>query len=238
MSVRFTVTALTAACALGLAACAPAWVPVIGKTPDMQTKSVTAIKTVRVHRIAVMPLLSGPGVPDDAADTVTAELQAQMKLQAGWDLVPSVDVESALQKLPPTTARNLESNAIALGKAVSADGVIYGRVIKYRERVGADYAASSPAAVAFNLHLIAVNQGVVLWSAQFDKEQQSLTDNVFDIYNFVKNQARWLMANEIAQQGVDVAVNSLHGKLNMEEPAVHFQVAPYQSKYSDNLNEN
>ena len=215
-------------------ACAPAWVPVIGKNPEVQTHAVLGIKTVRIHRVAVLPLINGAGVPDDAGDTVTAELQARMALEAGWDLVPAADVSDALEKLPPTTSKNLQSNALALGKAVQADGVIYGVVQTYRERVGADYAAASPAKVAFSLHLVALNNGQVIWSARFEREQQSLTENVFEVYDFIKHQGRWLMAHEIAQQGVEQSVKNLHSKLNMEEQVEHFKVPQYEGPFDDN----
>ncbi|HLH75773.1 MAG TPA: hypothetical protein VKV28_03100 [Candidatus Binataceae bacterium] len=220
--------------ALLAAACAPAWVPVIGKNPEVQTHAVLGIKTVRIHRIAVLPLINAAGVPDDAGDTITAELQARMALEAEWDLVPASDVDDALSKLPPTTANNLQSNALALGKAVQADGVIYGKVQTYRERVGADYAAASPAEVAFSLDLVALSNKQVIWSARFEREQQSLTENVFEVYDFIKHQGRWLLAHEIAQQGVDQAVKNLHSKLNLQEQIEHFKVPQYEGPFDDN----
>lgn len=215
------------------AACAPAWVPVIGKNPDVQTHAVLGIKSIRVHRIAVMPLLNGPDVSSDAGDTVGAEIEARMILNAGWDVVPMSDVTAALEKLPPTTAGNLEDNAIAVGKAVGADGVVYGEVTTWRERVGSDYAAASPAAVAFSLHLVAISNRQVLWSAHFNKEQKSLSENIFDLANFVRNSGRWVMAHEIAQEGVNQAVANLHSKLNLEEQVEHFPVPRYQGKFGE-----
>lgn len=224
---------MVAALLLWSAGCAPAWVPVIGKSPDVQSHAVLGIKSVRVHRIAVMPLLDGPGVNSEAGDTVAAELEAKMVLDAGWDVVPMSEVSDALAKLPPTTPGNVEQNAIAVGKAVGADGVIYGDVTTWHERVGADYAAASPAAVAFSLHLVAMSDHQVLWSAHFRKQQKSLSENIFDLANFLRNSGRWVMAHEIAQEGVNQAVADLHSKLNFEEQVEHFPVPRFQGKFGE-----
>ena len=51
-------------------------------------------------------------------------------------------------------SRNLDENALKLGHDVSADGVLYGTVERYQERVGMDYSAASPASVAFSLKFV------------------------------------------------------------------------------------
>lgn len=231
--IKSELAAKAAICAgvLLLAACAPAWVPVVGKNPDVQVQSVRSIKSVRVRRIAVMPLVEAPGVAEGAGDSVTAELQAKMALEAGWQMISESDVAEAMQKLPPTTAANLKQNAIALGKAVSADGVLYGNIESYKERVGADYAASSPASVAFTLHLVEVANGQDIWTAGFQKSQKALTDNVFNVVNFLQNSGRWVRAHEIANEGVDAAIEDLHNKLYVKEQYQPFPIAPYEGKF-------
>jgi hypothetical protein len=223
--------------ALVCVCCAPAWVPVVGKSPDVQTDAVRSIKAVHVRRIAVMPPIEAPApgstVAEGASDSLTAELQAKMALEAGWQMVPESDVAEAMQKLPPTNAADLKQNAIELGHKVAADGVLYGEIETYKERVGADYAASSPAAVAFSLHLVDIKSGQVIWNAHFHKSQKALSENVFDLATFVQNSGRWVRAHEIAAEGVDQAVENLHNKLNLQQEAPSFPIAPYQGKYDN-----
>ncbi len=172
-----------AVCALALlcVSCAPAWVPVVGKSPEVQADSVRSIKTIRLRRIAVMPPIEAPApgstVAEGATDSLTAELQAKMALEAGWQLIPESDVVDAMQKLPPTNAADLQQNAIELGHKTGADGVLYGEIETYKERVGSDYAAASPAAVAFTLHLVDLKSGQVIWNARFHKSQKALNEN-------------------------------------------------------------
>lgn len=249
MRLRPTRWMVPAACIAALAACSsgthvkgiPSNVPVIGQAPDVHVQAVRSIKNITVKRIAVMPIIEAPNsdrapgarqnnaVADGSGETITAELVTQMSLDAGWTVVPDSDVEDAMNKLPPTTSANLQQNAIALGIAVSADAVIYGKVEKYKERVGVDYAAASPAAVSFTLYFLDMNTRQVVWTAQFEKTQKALTENVLDLVGFFQNQGRWVRAHEIAMEGVQEAVADLHGQLNLNQNVKHFETGTYES---------
>jgi hypothetical protein len=204
----------------------------IARSHDLQTHAVRSIKTVSVNRIAVMPLLDAPplgGEPleGNGAEAVTAELYSQVSIAGGWEVIPSDDVEAAMQKMPPTTPDNLDENALQLAHEVSADGVLYGRVERYKERVGLDYAAASPAAVTFSLKFLDYKSKQVIWSAKFNKSQKALSQNIFDLANFVQHSARWVRAHEIALEGVTQAVADLHGSLNLQNNSKHFEAGSY-----------
>lgn len=193
--------------------------PVVGGDSSLQTHSVRLIKSVVMRRVAVMPFIDHPNatgekIEDDAADALTAVVYSRMSLVSGWDVVPESDVQPVMDQLPPTTLSNLKENARKLGRQVSADAVLCGTVTRYKERVGEDYAAQSPAAVAFEMRLIDVHNGVVLWTARYAKQQTSLSQNIFDLPAFLNNRGRWVRASDIAQHGVDEAVNNLRDKLN------------------------
>jgi hypothetical protein len=201
-------------------------------SPNLQTSAVRAIKTIDINRVAVMPIVAvgpqdGDPLAPGAADAVTAELYSRVALAGGWEVVPQEDVLQAMQKLPPTTLNNLDENARALAREVSADGVIYGVVERYIERVGIDYAAASPAAVSFQLKFLAAAPNEVVWTANFAKEQKALSQNLFDLVNFVRVTGRWVRAHEIAMQGVTQAVDNLHASLNLQENIRRFETGTY-----------
>ena len=205
----------------------PSRVPFIGRTPDLTVHAVKSIKTVRVARIAVMPLLDAPSknngtVIEGSGETVTAELIGQVALAGGWELVPETDVADALQKLPPVTPANQEAVAAALGKKVNADVVLFGTVDRFKERVGVAYAAESPASVEFTLHLVQVQSGQVVWTAKFARSQKALFENVFNLVNFVKAEGRWVKAHEIAQDGIQEAVANLHDEVTLARAEARF----------------
>ncbi len=203
--------------------------PVIG-SQDLTIHAVRSIKTIPVHRVAVMPLINYPDVTEPnsiqegAAESISAQLYSQMELAGGWEIVPEEDVTQAMQKLPPTTRANLDANALALAHDVSADAVLYGTVHKYQDRVGYSYAASQPASVAFTLFFVHQNTKQIIWRAQFAKTQESLSQNAFNIVNWLQNQGRWVRAVDIATAGVDEAVQNLHSHLNLTGGVKYFPV--------------
>jgi hypothetical protein len=159
-------------------------------------------------------------------------------MAGGWDPIPESDVMDAMQKMPPTTLDDLDQNALKLGHDVSADGVLYGTVERYKERVGMDYSASSPAAVSFSLKFVDMKSGQIVWTAKFAKSQAALSQNLFDLANFVQRSGRWVRAHEIAQEGVKEAVSDLHGDLNLSQNVKRFETGSYgelksgQQRYS------
>ncbi|HYK66042.1 MAG TPA: hypothetical protein VEY94_13955 [Patescibacteria group bacterium] len=198
---------------------------------DVKAHAVRSIKTITINRVAVMPLIESPGggepLAPGAAETITAELYSQVAMAGGWDPIPEQDVQDAMQKMPPSTMGNLDQNALKLGHDVSADGVIYGTVDKYTERVGMDYSAASPAAVAFTLKFVDLKSGQIVWTAKFFKSQAALSQNLFDLANFVQRSGRWVRAHEIAQEGVQEAVANLHGDLNLSQNVKRFETGSY-----------
>jgi hypothetical protein len=195
--------------------------PFMNSTPGLEVHAVRSIRQVIVHRIAVMPLIDEPDVvdrslPTGAAGSITAQLYARANVIGGWEVVPQDDVDSALQQMPPTTPADMDRNALELGRKLSADGVIYGSVHRYRERVGFDYAAQKPAAVAFVLKFVDENSKQVVWTARFAREQKSLAENVFDLPNFLSHGGRWVRARDIAAEGVQSALANLQSKLTVQ----------------------
>lgn len=198
---------------------------------DVKSHAVRSIKTIEINRVAVMPLVEDPGTGDalapGAAEAISAELYSQVAVAGGWDPIATQDVDDAMQKMPPTTPGNLDANALRLGHDVSADGVIYGTVEKYQERVGMDYSAASPASVAFSLKFVDMKSRQIVWTAKFAKSQAALSQNLFDLANFVQRSGRWVRAHEIAQEGVKEAVADLHGDLNLSQNVKRFETGSY-----------
>jgi hypothetical protein len=199
---------------------------------DVKSHAVRSIKTIAINRIAVMPIVEdaqGGAEPlaPGGAEAISAELYSTVAVAGGWDPIPEQDVMDALQKMPPTTLANLDENALRLGHDVSADGVLYGTVEKFQERVGMDYSAQSPASVAFSLKFVDLKSKEIVWTAKFAKSQAALSQNLFDFANFVQRSGRWVRAHEIAQEGVKESVADLHGDLNLSQNVKRFETGSY-----------
>jgi hypothetical protein len=91
---------------------------------------------------------------------------------------------------------------LELGQKTGADAVMAGYIYRFEERKGSNYAAEKPASVAFDLHLIRVADGRVLWSGHFKETQQALTDNLYEFDSFVKRGAKWVTARDMAADAI------------------------------------
>ena len=195
--------------------------PGLHGTSGLEVHAVRSIKTVIIHKIAVMPLADQADqvdktLPPDSAQSITAAIYARANEIGGWEVVAQEDVDTAMQQLPPLTLADLDQNALALGRKVAADGVIYGTVNRYHERVGFDYAAQTPAAVAFTLNFVDENSKQVVWTAKFARQQKALSENILDLPNFLSHGARWVRAHDIAVEGINGALDNLQSKLTVE----------------------
>ena len=154
---------------------------------------------------------SAPGPVTDPAPILTRYLLNVMKGLAGWSLVPKKDVQEAMVVWGSAQA---DSRANKVGARVNADAVLYGRIFRYQERVGAaGWGAKSPASVAFALYLMDVRGETIVWQARFQETQRPLSENIFALGEFVLRGAKWLTAEELALAGIKKAVQRLQQAL-------------------------
>jgi hypothetical protein len=199
---------------------------------DAKTEAAPAMKQLTIDRITILPLVGDPpkeGAPlaPGATDAITAELYSQAALAGGWQVVPLDDVTQALQNLPPSTPADLETNAFALGRLVAADGVLFGTVERYQERVGIDDSDAKPAAVTFALKFMDMTTKQVVWTSKFSKTQKGFAQSLTNLVNFVQKEGRWIHAQEVAEVGVEQSVADLHRHLTFVADSKHFETGTY-----------
>lgn len=177
-----------------------------------------------IKLLAVMPLVpvqasedkptsrddERPPLTPDAARIVTAQIYSVMVESPKWHFVPDLTVDTALRRLK---ADSPEQRASALGKAVNADGVLYGEVWRFRDRLGSEYGARFPASVAFRLALLEVASGKTVWQGEFDQTQQPLSENLLDWWMFWRVGPRWFTGAELSQLGVEQLLEDLQKHL-------------------------
>jgi hypothetical protein len=192
---------------------------------NLQSRHSSDLESRKIRRIAVIPpsVLRGespaktaqPGSSESRSDRDAAEVLARATYSSllslpGWQAVSDSEVREVAENVPPgVEATRMRS----ISQMVYADAVIVGRVSRFRERVGDEWGAKSPAAVSFVLDLIDVQRGDVIWSARFDETQKSLSENIFAIGEFSQRGGRWLSAEQLMQEGVKKAIGQLHQTL-------------------------
>ncbi len=98
-----------------------------------------------------------------------------------------------------------------VGSELGAEGVVTGYVYRFRERKGVSYAVEQPAAVAFDIHLLRVSDGVLVWRGTFDKEQSSLMEDLLQFASFFRGKGKWLTARELTGEGIEQLLNTFPG---------------------------
>lgn len=181
---------------------------------SLESRHASDLGERKIKRIAVLPpdltWLESKAKEEEADVILSRYMYAAMSGLPDWQIVSDREVKEATSSLP----RGADATrSRKLGELVYADAVIFGRMLRYKERVGEAWGAKSPASVSFVLNLWDVKRGDRVWSARFDETQQSLSENLLGIGDIPKRGVKWLTADELALHGVKKAVNHLHRTL-------------------------
>jgi hypothetical protein len=192
---------------------------------NIQSKHATDVEARKIRRIAVippsvlttqekprLPYTSAPSTERRPSEQEPNELLARLVYStiasmSKWQIVSESEVREVAQTVSPG-AETTRLRKIA--EMVYADAVIVGRIERYRERIGDEWGAKSPASVAFVLDLIDIRRGDVVWSARFDETQKPLTENIFALGDIGQRGIRWLSAEQLTHEGVKKALAQLH----------------------------
>jgi hypothetical protein len=98
-----------------------------------------------------------------------------------------------------------------VGSELGAEGIVTGHVYRFRERKGEPYAAEQPASVAFEIHLLRVEDGVLVWRGSFDRTQSALMENLLQAPSFYREKGRWVTAEELAEEGLELMLKTFPG---------------------------
>lgn len=144
-----------------------------------------------------------------AADRLTGRLFGKLLDAKKYHLIPPGQARGVFSSII-SSGSLLEDVEIAqkIGQNLSAESVLLGYTYRWKERAGTDYAVNHPASVAFDLYLIRTLDGSVLWKGKFDKTQQSLSENLFDMGTFLKGKGKWMKAEELADLGLENLLSS------------------------------
>lgn len=131
-----------------------------------------------------------------------AEPNIQWVAAQGPDMAANPESDSR-----PELIRLLQS----LGHRHRADGVLIGYLYAFRERQGGALGADSPAYVAFEVVLVSVESGRLLWQPKFSETQEPLNQNLFELGKFIQRKGRWVTAREMATQALKEMLQTYPG---------------------------
>ena len=155
-------------------------------------------------------VFSGEPVPEQVVDKLTASLFERIVKEKRFELISPGQARGVYSSLKLSDVVGSEIEIIQkIGLAFSAEAVLIGYVYRFREREGTDFAVNRAASVAFDLYLLQPRDGAILWKSRFDKTQQHLSQNIFDVNTFMKGQGRWMTAERLAEIGLESMLGGL-----------------------------
>ena len=201
----FIVTALLFACKSGAPVRETATQPSTnGKLLILPFKDMSAIYGENVSvRCPLCGNVFVTGEVAEGADSVlTNRLFFLLSDRDDIELIPQGKEQGVWSKL--LSGRLSERSLIVeTGSALGADAVLAGYIYRFRERIGNRYSVDSPASVAFDVHLVNVANGRIMWIGHLDETQQPLSDNLLQLGTFIKRKGTWITADEIAFSGLE-----------------------------------
>ena len=154
-------------------------------------------------------------LPRDAGRAVTGQIYSVIANRSDFRFVPDLTVSDA-SKLAGIASGPLLERARELGKAVGADGVIFGTVSRFDERVGTELGATEPASVSFDLNLLETTSDQVVWHGEYAKTQEPLTSNLLQFWMFWRSGPRWISARELARLGAEQLLEDMRSVMHIE----------------------
>lgn len=144
-------------------------------------------------------------VEKGADKMLTDHVASLLKSRKDLELVPESQAEGVLSTILSDESAELPERELLtkVGFSLGADAVLAGKVYRFVERDGTGFSAKSPAAVAFELDLILVSDGRVVWSGHFDETQKSLFENLFQWNTFWQRKGLWITAEQLATEGLN-----------------------------------
>lgn len=148
----------------------------------------------------------GP-VSDGAESLLTDYVLAALEKRAEFSLIHPGQARAALARMSLENEDLVPDRQaiVNIGNALSADAVLAGFVYRFKDRVGTAYGVDSPASVAFELHLVQMPDGRIVWSASVDDTQLSLSEDLFQVGKFIERKGRWVTASDMAREALDAA---------------------------------
>ena len=155
--------------------------------------------SISVPPTTEQPLRQTVTVPTRAGDIVTQLLWSRLKSRQGVTVLSPSEAAKALASPATPQSPAGQSPAVTVAKQLKADASLIGQVLVYQERVGGRFGANPPAAVGFEVKVVAAD-GQVLWVGNYYERQRPMIE---DMMGFLERWGMFVTAEELATYGVE-----------------------------------
>ena len=144
-------------------------------------------------------------VIEDADHFLTEHLISIINRHKGIQLISLNKARKVYNQLLPQGEKEIPNRekVVEIGRTLGANAVLVGYVYRFKDREGTPYSVDTPASVAFDIDLVDVKDGQIIWYGRFNETQQALTEDLFQLKKFIKRKGGWITAWEMAVSGLE-----------------------------------
>ncbi len=135
-------------------------------------------------------------VPAFAGEKITDLMWVNLRARSGLQLISPRQSARVAREISGGSAVEMVSTH-KIAQRLRADAALSGKVLVYQERVGGRLGADPPAAVGFEVKLVA-SDGMVLWEGNYYERQRPMTE---DLWGFIQRYGMFVTAEELAAYG-------------------------------------
>lgn len=177
---------------------------IVNASPDISKYN---IKTIAILPFGYKRFARISSADRDANLMITRMFTRHLSMNSNFQIVPRGEINELM------SSHNVDSfnretfpNGISLLRNRGIDGAVMGQISRYTERAGNALSVREPASVAFEIYLLNVQNGAVLWSAAFDRTQKALSENVLEVGSFLKGGGTWQTGETLARLGIEEVI--------------------------------
>lgn len=176
----------------------------------LTTEQNKNFKPLQVNSVAVFPL-RGEEQANAMPPTVHESLVSSFERKTSLEILNRTQAAKAGDELAKleNKAQALRQSAAEFGKALGAQGVLFGIVTHYNPSSGSKFGADSLASTGFRLWLIEPRTLQTLWTASYENSEQPLSENLFRLGEKVKTGVGFRDADELLKIGFESAAEEL-----------------------------
>lgn len=185
------------------------------------------IPDVRINKLVVIPAFFKQGIVDNTTesyrkkkqDLVSSMVYDEIAIRKIFrELVPFFKTMEVFNELKEQTDQygdvsNLRDVAMRLG----ADKMFVTRISRYDEREGSEMGVEQPASVSFTNELYEVESGQLIWRHIYSETQEPLLQDVSKIKKFVERGGKWISADQLAKEGIEISLSKLQTALENQK---------------------
>jgi hypothetical protein len=141
---------------------------------------------------------------------LTDRLTTLVKKCTTYQAIPAKQVQAAIAGMVSEEKDLLSDRQVLVetGRRLSADFILAGYLYRFRQRVGNQLGVERPASVAFDVVMIHVADGRIVWTGHMDEKQEPLSEDLFKLGKFIQRKGKWVTADEMAELGMEDMLQS------------------------------